>query len=82
MVGRGDRAEPPGPGVGSEAASADRWVLHHVDELTGLSRGLDVWRDDALGSLVEGAQNEARLTLARTNEHRNAVHLRQGDVGP
>lgn len=41
-----------------------------------------MWRDDALGSLVEGAQNEARLTLAGTNEHRNAVHLRQGDVGP
>jgi len=38
-----------------------------------------VWRDDALGSLVQGAQNEARLTLAGTNEHRNAVHLRQGD---
>ena len=38
--------------------------------------------DDALGSLVEGAEHQARFPLPRTHEHRNAVHLREGDVGP
>jgi hypothetical protein len=82
MVGGRDRAEAPGAWVGGEAPSADRRVLHHVDEGAGLSGGLDVRRDDALGALVERPEHEARLPLAGADEHRHAVHLRQGDVGP
>ena len=82
MVDRRDRAEPAGARVGGEAPSADRRVVHDVDKRAGLLRGLDVRRDDALGTLVQGAEHQARLALAGTDEHRDAVDLRQGDVRP
>jgi hypothetical protein len=59
-----------------------RRIVHGVDQSGGLGRRVDVWRNDAGGALVEGAQGEGRFVGAHPDDHWDPMDVGHGDVAP